>query len=234
MPSMLKAFRVQCPAKMLHLNSTGTCLCPCSALKFLVLVDSCVMLFHMLFHMLFIVYCKIYSSLKRWNVLGKPSVSRLYARKPHLCCWPAEVHSVTDVVSKEPCSWFSEGLPLFCADGFGDTCNNPLTSCLIMFAVRRFCSYSCRLWPLQLSVCPLSAETFQATKAPVLGSFFVHDWIQPQLWKEGLQDVTPAQGWASSWGHPSRKWLVDRTVNTIIRSKQKQTWYIYFTGDRLT
>lgn len=176
MPSMLKAFRVQCPAKMRHLNSTGTCLCPCSALKFLVLVDSCVMFFHRLF----IVYCKIYSSLKRWNVLGKPSVSRLYAGKPHLCCWLAEVHNVIDVVSKELCSWFSEGLPLFCADGFGDTCNNPLTSCSIMFAVRRFCSYSCRLWPLQLSVCPLTAETFRATKAPVLGSFFVHDWVQPQ------------------------------------------------------
>lgn len=50
-----------------------------------------------------------------------------------------------------------------------------------------------------------------------------------------LQDVTPVQGWASNWGHPSRKWLVgDRSSNTIKRSKRKQPRYIYFTGDRLT
>lgn len=118
MPNVLKAFKVQCPAKMQdivsnavsHLISTGTCLCPCSALKFLVLLElSCVMLFRGLF----IVYCKIYYNLMRWtcwaNHLSVVSMREILG--PSLSCRPAVVHSVTDEVSKEPCSWFSEGLP---------------------------------------------------------------------------------------------------------------------------
>lgn len=76
---------------------------------------------------------------------------------------------------------FSKAFPLFCTDDFIDTCNNPVTSCLVIFAVPHFCSYNHHLWALQFPVCSLlPAKAFQPTPAPVLGSFFVHDWIQPQ------------------------------------------------------
>lgn len=118
---------------MLHLISTGARLCPCRALTLLVLVDfSCVLFIHGLF----LACCSIYCSLMRWTMLDKPPRQSFVCGKtsgPSLSCQPALVQSVTDVVSKELCSWFSKGLPLFRADGFGDSGNNLLTSRSVMF-----------------------------------------------------------------------------------------------------
>lgn len=156
---------------MLRLISTDACLCPCRALTLLVLVDSSWVLF---IHGVFIACCRIYCSLMRWTMLDKPPRQSIVCGKTSgpLCA-----------ASQHWCRVWRMWFPRSFAPDLAKVCLCFALMALVILATtywlhaRSCLSYATFVrtiivfGPFSSPVFPLPAESFQATRPPVPGSF---------------------------------------------------------------